>query len=55
VAAAPALHLAEFSHHRTLLVVDEMHHLPALAETDPVAAAQPAEGEKIRRACRPGL
>jgi hypothetical protein len=46
VAAAPALHLAEFSHHRTFLVVDEMHHLPALAETDPVAAAQPAEGEE---------
>ncbi len=40
VAAAPDLHLAEFRRHRTLLVVDEMHHLPALAETDPDAAAQ---------------
>jgi superfamily II DNA or RNA helicase len=40
VAAAPDLHLAEFRHHRTLLVIDEIHHLPALAETDPVAAAQ---------------
>ncbi|MBP0492668.1 DEAD/DEAH box helicase family protein [Roseomonas sp. SG15] len=40
VAAAPDLHLAEFRRHRTLLVIDEMHHLPALAETDPVAAAQ---------------
>jgi superfamily II DNA or RNA helicase len=40
VAAAPDLHLAEFRRHRTLLVIDEMHHLPALAETDPVAAVQ---------------
>ncbi|MCR0983886.1 DEAD/DEAH box helicase [Roseomonas populi] len=40
VAAAPDLHLAEFRRHRTLLVIDEMHHLPSLAETDPVAAAQ---------------
>ena len=40
VAAAPALHLAEFRRHRTLLVVDEVHHLPALADTDPVAALQ---------------
>jgi len=40
VAAAPALHLAEFRRHRTLLVVDEVHHLPALADTDPGAAAQ---------------
>ncbi len=44
VAAAPDLHLAEFRRHRTLLVVDEMHHLPALAETDPVAAAQAEQG-----------
>ena len=40
VAAAPDLHLAEFRRYRTLLVVDEVHHLPALAETDPAAAAQ---------------
>ena len=45
VAAAPDLHLAEFRRHRTLLVVDEMHHLPALAETDPAAAAQAEGGE----------
>ena len=45
VAAAPDLHLREFRRHRTLLVVDEVHHLPALAETDPAAAAQ-AEGEE---------
>ncbi len=35
VAAAPDLHLREFRRHRTLLVVDEMHHLPALADIDP--------------------
>ncbi|MFO1028653.1 MAG: DEAD/DEAH box helicase family protein [Acetobacteraceae bacterium] len=40
VAAAPDLHLAEFRRHRTLLVVDEIHHLPSLAEVDPAAAAQ---------------
>ena len=43
VAAAPDLHLAEFRRHRTLLVVDEVHHLPALAETDPTTAAQSSE------------
>ncbi|HJU16482.1 MAG TPA: DEAD/DEAH box helicase family protein, partial [Stellaceae bacterium] len=35
VAAAPDLHLTEFRRHRYLLVVDEVHHLPALAELDP--------------------
>ena len=40
IAAAPDLHLAEFKRHRTLLVVDEMHHLPALSDIDPTAAAQ---------------
>ena len=40
LAAAPGLHLAELRRRRTLLVVDEIHHLPALAETDPAAAAQ---------------
>ena len=43
VAAAPDLHLAEFRRYRTLLVVDEVHHLPALADTDPAAAAQADE------------
>jgi hypothetical protein len=46
VAAAPDLHLAEFRRHRTLLVVDEVHHLPALADTDPVTATQTAETEE---------
>ena len=44
VAAAPDLHLAEFRRFRTLLVVDEVHHLPALAEVDPAAAAQVEAG-----------
>jgi superfamily II DNA or RNA helicase len=35
VAAAPGLHLAEFRRHRFLLVVDEVHHLPALNDSDP--------------------
>jgi hypothetical protein len=37
IAAAPDLHLAEFRRHRTLLVVDEVHHLPALGEYEPTA------------------
>ncbi len=37
VAAAPDLHLAEFQRHRTLLVIDELHHLPALYDLDPHA------------------
>src|SRR5918997_5304507 len=37
VAAAPGLHLAEVQRHRTLLVVDELHHLPALYDLDPHA------------------
>ena len=35
VAAAPDLHLAEFRRRRYLLVIDEIHHLPALADADP--------------------
>jgi superfamily II DNA or RNA helicase len=46
VAAAPDLHLSEFRRHRTLLVVDEIHHLPSLADIDPVAAAQAASADK---------
>jgi superfamily II DNA or RNA helicase len=37
VAAAPELHLAELRRHRYLLVADEVHHLPSLAEVDPLA------------------
>ena len=43
IAAAPDLHLREFRRHRTLLVVDEVHHLPALADTDPDTAAEAAK------------
>ena len=58
IAAAPDLHLAEFRRYRTLLVVDEVHHLPALADTDPDTAQQ-AEREAVRAAerapdCKPG-
>ena len=40
VAAAPALHLEEARRHPTLVVTDEVHHLPALGE-----AEEPAEPE----------
>ncbi|SHK51210.1 Superfamily II DNA or RNA helicase [Roseomonas rosea] len=46
IAAAPDLHLAEFRRRRTLLVVDEVHHLPALADIDLVAAAQETEEDQ---------
>src|SRR5689334_3353002 len=42
VAAAPALHLAECQRHRTLLVVDELHHLPALYDLDPKSVEEAA-------------
>ena len=42
VAAAPDLHLAEFQRHRILLVLDEMHHLPALSDMAPDPLADPA-------------
>jgi superfamily II DNA or RNA helicase len=38
IAAAPDLHLAEFRRHRTLLVVDEVHHLPSLGHNDNAGA-----------------
>ncbi len=43
IAAAPDLHLAEFRRHRTLLVVDEVHHLPTLGEYEPTAP--PSSGQ----------
>src|SRR5215213_1620984 len=43
IAAAPDLHLREFRRHRTLLVIDEVHHLPSLAEIDPETASQISE------------
>ena len=38
IAAAPDLHLAELRRHRTLLVVDEVHHLPTLGEHESPAS-----------------
>src|ERR671921_1701848 len=43
IAAAPDLHLAELRRYRTLLVVDEVHHLPTLGEYEP---ASPAVGQQ---------
>src|SRR5919112_882453 len=42
IAAAPELHLAEIRRRRTLLVVDELHHLPALSEYEPNVIADPS-------------
>lgn len=53
LAAAPALHLAEFNRHRYLLCVDELHHLPALSELDEAAAT--AEDTAWSRALLPLL
>ena len=57
IAAAPALHLQEFRAHRYLLVVDEIHHLPALPEmtSDPVIAARDDEASGWSRALAPLL
>ncbi len=58
VAAAPELHLAEMRRHRTLLVVDEVHHLPGLADYEPgtaVDAASPDEASSWSRALLPML
>ena len=57
IAAAPALHLAEFRAHRYLLVVDEVHHLPALPEltTDPVLSPRDDEASGWSRALQPLL
>src|ERR671918_547745 len=43
IAAAPDLHLAELRRHRTLLVVDEVHHLPTLSEYEPAAPQSPGQ------------
>jgi superfamily II DNA or RNA helicase len=58
VAAAPELHLAEMRRYRTLLVVDEVHHLPGLADYEPgteVDAANPDEASSWSRALLPML
>jgi superfamily II DNA or RNA helicase len=43
IAAAPALHLAEIRRRRTLLVVDEVHHLPALSGDEPASGGEGGE------------
>jgi superfamily II DNA or RNA helicase len=61
IAAAPELHLAEIRRYRTLLVVDEVHHLPALAEYEPSGstgaheAGSPDEASAWSRALLPLL
>lgn len=45
IAASPDLHLAEFRRHRTLLVVDEIHHLPALSDMAPDPLAPPGSAD----------
>ena len=57
VAAAPDLHLAEFRRHRYLLIVDEVHHLPALSDMapDPLADPGPDEASGWSRALHPML
>jgi hypothetical protein len=48
IAAAPDLHLAEMRRYRTLLVVDEVHHLPGLGEggsNGPTDPAFPSAGD----------
>ncbi len=47
IAAAPELHLAEMRHHRTLLVVDEAHHLPGLADDEPGHGADAAGLDEV--------
>ncbi|HEV7439053.1 MAG TPA: DEAD/DEAH box helicase family protein, partial [Methylobacterium sp.] len=55
VAAAPELHLAEARRHRTLLVVDEVHHLPMPAARRGGDAADEDEAGAWSRAMRPLL
>src|SRR5215218_6230456 len=43
VAAAPDLHLREIRRFRTLLVVDEVHHLPTLCEFEPAVSPSTTE------------
>lgn len=39
IAAAPELHLSEFQRHRYLIAIDELHHLPAVNDMDPMSPA----------------
>ena len=51
IAAAPDLHLAEIRRHRYLIVVDELHHLPALSDLDPFTS--PGGGNRLEPGGRP--
>jgi superfamily II DNA or RNA helicase len=55
VAAAPDLHLAEFRRWRTLIVVDEIHHLPSLPEYEPGPGAPDDDASSWSRAMLPLL
>src|SRR5919199_263537 len=46
VAAAPELHLSEIRRRRTLLVVDEVHHLPTLTEYEPTPPPRSAPSSR---------
>lgn len=50
VTAQPDLHLAEFRRHRYLCVVDEVHHLPALADADPSGMPRSGRGADVEEA-----
>src|SRR3712207_658450 len=47
IAAAPDLHLAELRRHRTLLVVDEVHHLPTLSDYEAAASASAGQAPPL--------
>src|SRR4051812_21109092 len=55
IAAAPDLHRVEIRRRRTLLVVDEVHHLPALADAETPADLKPEDASAWSRALLPLL
>ncbi len=58
IAAAPDLHLAKVRRYRTLLVVDEMRHLPSFSDYEPghpADTANPEEASSWSRALLPML
>jgi superfamily II DNA or RNA helicase len=60
IAAAPDLHLQEIRRYRTLLVIDEVHHLPAMREREPADEAiagstAPRDASAWSRALQPLL
>jgi superfamily II DNA or RNA helicase len=55
IAVAPDLHLREFRSAPYLLVLDEVHHLPALPDAEPVSGAAASEEARWSRAVLPLL